>query len=598
MIENAIERIEVLAYAVRDETAATLAHELAEQLPRGELNVLVVGQFKRGKSSLINALLGADVMPTGALPITGVASVIRYGEKPRIEVFFRDQTQARIVSGADLALYVSEQHNPVNRLGVDRVEVSWPSKALRGLALFDTPGIGSTYTHNTAAAHATLPRADAAVLVVGPDPPIGAEELQYARDIVASSEHLFVVLNKSDIAGAALPELVQFTRAAIEQIVGERQDVDVMALSATRAREAQRDGEEDAKFARFVSSLRSFVEDQGGTTRERSMRRRTQALTQRLEALVAMRSAALSLPITERLRRKSLVESALQTVDDRTRSLELMVDDDTRRLRTILEEALDAYHDRDLTRFRALAPELCNERSVQRRGERLERALGEHAAAWRDDSLELASRQLQTDAAKYGRVLGEIEASALEAGCEILRIDPGTLTPRNVEFAPANLEVATSLTPTTGLELVIGSAIELLPAPLRKPILARRYDDVLVREMDALRGKLRYSVVANLEPWRRSVRATIASSIENVRGAVLSAFGDVSAKVDASEERDLLRIRQLRQELREINAVIAERVPADAAGRSSLEVAASGVKLEARKQLRPSRSVDTIGDGA
>jgi Dynamin family len=561
MIEDAIEELEAVAAAVHDEAAATLARELRNQLPRGELNLLVVGQFKRGKSSLINALLGADVMPTGVLPVTGVATAIRYGAQARIEVFFRDQSATRIVSVDELAHYVSEQHNPVNALGVDHVEVLWPSDVIRGLALFDTPGIGSTYMHNTAAARATLPRADLAVLVVGPEPPIGAEELQYARDVVAASEHLFVVLNKSDIAGGGLAELLAFTRDAIAQIAGERQDSDVIALSATRARDAQRAGAEDPQFAELVASLRSFVANQGDATRERSMRRRTEALLQRIEALAAMRSAALSLPIAERMQRKNLVERALETVEDRARSLELMVDDDVRRLRAMLEEAIDGFHDRDLARFRSLARELSNEPSVQRRGQRLERAIAEHASAWRTDSIELAARTLQTDAQKYGRLLGQIEASALEAGCEVLHVDPGTLAPRNIEFAPANLELPASLTPTTGLELVVGSTTELLPAVLRKPMLLRRYDDLLAREMDALRGRLRYGIGRKLEPWRRSVRAIIASSIENMRSTVLSAFGDVATATDASEERNLDQIRQLEQKLRSIKAMMVERVP-------------------------------------
>ena len=471
MIEGTIERIEALAHLARDETTAALAHELAEQVPRGELNLLVVGQFKRGKSSLVNALLGADVMPTGALPLTGVATVVRYGDEPRIEVLFRHGTERREVSVDELPLYVSEQFNPANRLGVDRVEVFWPAETVRGLALFDTPGIGSTYTHNTAAARAALPRADAAVLVVGPEPPIGAEELQYARDVVASSEHLFVVLNKSDIAGSALLEILQFTRHAVNEVVGERDAVEVIPLSVTRAREAQRTGDQDAAFAAFVDSLRNFVEHQGSATRKRSVRRRAGAILGRLEVLLAMRSTALALPQIERERRRALVERALQTVNDRVRALELMVDDGVRRLRIALEEAMDRFHDRDEPRFRALAADFSKEPSSQRRAERLTRAVAEHAAAWRKEAVEQASRQLQLDAAKYGRLLGEIEASALEAGCEILSVDVGELAPRNIEFAPAKLDLIASLMPTTGLEVLVAFAIDLLPTPLREPIL-------------------------------------------------------------------------------------------------------------------------------
>lgn len=559
MIERVVEQIEALAYTLRDETAGMLAHELAEQLPRAELNLLVVGQFKRGKSSLINALLSADAMPTGALPVTGVATVIRYGEVRQIEVLFRHQADRCNIPVDDLPLYVSEQYNPANRLGVERVDVFWPSETIQGLAVFDTPGIGSTYKHNTAAAHATLPRADAAILVAGPEPPIGAEELQYARDVVASSEHLFVVLNKSDIAGNALLEILQFTRAAIEEVVGERDDVEVVPLSATRAREAQREGGEDAAFAGFVESLRSFVEHRGGVTRERSIRRRARALLQRLDTLLAMRDTALALPGAERERRKTLVERALQTVDDRVRSLELMVDDDVRRLRLALEEAMDSFYDRDESSFRSLGGELAKEPSAHRRDERLQRTVAERASVWRKDAVEQASRRLQSDAEKYGRLLGEIEASALEAGCNVLRVDASTLTPRHVKFAPAELELVASLMPTTGLELIVAYLIDLLPAPMRVPVLKRRYDEVLGRELDALRGKLRYGIAHDLEHWRRSARTTISSSIEGTRGAVLAVFGELASETYTSRETELTRVRELRAEVRSLREEIEAR---------------------------------------
>lgn len=557
-MERVIERIEALAAALGDETTATLAHEIAEQLPSGELNVLVVGQFKRGKSSLINALLRADVMPTGALPVTGVATAIRFGRQGGAAVFFRQRSAPQDIRVDDLPLYVTEQHNPANCLGVERVEVLWPSEAIRGLALFDTPGIGSTYTHNTAAARATLPRADAAILVVGPEPPIGAEEIQYARDVVAASEYLFVVLNKSDLAGEALPEILEFTREAVEQAIGHRQDLHVVPMSATRARDAQNVGAEDASFAGFTSSLRKFVERQGDATRERSIRRRVLVLVARLDTLLTMRSAVLGLPGAERESRKELVKQALQMIDDRVRLLELTVDDDIRRICVAAEEAMDAFYERDEPRFRSLAMQLSAERSGQMRSERVERAVAERAEIWRKDAASRASQQLERDAAKYGRLLGEVEASALEAGCDVLQIDASTLTPRSIEFAPAKVELVSSLTPTTGLEIIISNAIELMPSPLRKLILRRHYDDLLARALDALRGKMRYAISRDLEPWRRSARITITSVVANVRRAVLNAFDKISTDAVASEEDELRYVGQLQRELLEIRTALED----------------------------------------
>lgn len=538
-----------LAETIGDDTAATLARELTDQLPRGELNLLVVGQFKRGKSTLVNALLGDDVMPTGALPITGVVTAIRYGRDRTIDVFLRREPEARRITVDELPLYVSERFNPKNRLGVDRVEVSWPSERIRGFALFDTPGVGSTFEHNTTTARAALPRADAAILVVGPEPPIGAEELQYAGEVVAQSENLFVALNKSDIAGDALQEVLDFTSGAIARVLGDDVGVDVIPLSATRAREAQRDAREDESFARFAETLNRFVTEQGLETRERSARRRALAIIARLETLVAMRGEALSLPRVERERRRASVVRALQALDDRVRSLELMVDDDVRRLRIALEENMDRLHDRDSPVFCAFAPELARMPSPRDRAAQLELLVSSRARAWREEAIERASRELHDDAAKYARLLAELELAAFEAGCQVLHVDGGALAPRTIEFAPAKLDLIASLTPTTGLEVLIAFVVDLLPSSLRRPILKCRYDRILASELDALRGKLRYGAAHDLEPWRRSVRMTISDSIERTRRAVLEAFGELSARAEVPEESELQHVSALQREL-------------------------------------------------
>lgn len=102
--------------------------------------------------------------------------------------------------------------------------------------------------------------------------------------------------------------------------------------------------------------------------------------------------------------------------------------------------------------------------------------------------------------------------------------------------------------------MIVAYAIDLMPAPFRKSILRRRYDDLLAHAFDALRGKLRYAITHDLEPWRRSAHVTIASAVENVRRAVLSAFDKIETDGDASEQRESQRVTQLQRELLDIRA--------------------------------------------
>ena len=97
---------------------------LLDRLDAARLRVLVVGEAKRGKSTLINALLGRDVLPSGVTPLTAVATTVRYGDDPRIEVAFLDGHQEKHPLTA-LADFVTEVRNPRNKRLVAGVTATW-----------------------------------------------------------------------------------------------------------------------------------------------------------------------------------------------------------------------------------------------------------------------------------------------------------------------------------------------------------------------------------------------------------------------------------------------------------------------------------------
>jgi ribosome biogenesis GTPase A len=114
-----------------------LLKKLAGQL----FNVVVVGEFKRGKTTFVNALLGADVLPVAVVPLTSIVTAVTWGEEARAEVSFLDgRTESVPVEG--LSRYVTERGNPGNGLGVDRAVLYYPAEELRdGVFLVDTPGV-------------------------------------------------------------------------------------------------------------------------------------------------------------------------------------------------------------------------------------------------------------------------------------------------------------------------------------------------------------------------------------------------------------------------------------------------------------------------
>jgi hypothetical protein len=179
---------------------------LAERLRQGQLQLAVVGQFKRGKSTLLNAILGANVLPSAVTPLTAIPTFIRGGLQLGLHTVRtnggREDLNANSAEDlcALLAARVTEKENPHNQFGYQRVDVLIDAPLLHeGIVLIDTPGVGSTFRHNTDTARAALPECDMALFVVSPDPPITEVELLYLRELQAVTSNIVIVLNKIDL---------------------------------------------------------------------------------------------------------------------------------------------------------------------------------------------------------------------------------------------------------------------------------------------------------------------------------------------------------------------------------------------------------------
>jgi Dynamin family len=179
--------------------------ELRDRLQERRLRVLVAGEAKRGKSTLVNALLGWPVLPSGVTPVTALATVVRYGRDEGVLAVFQDG-RAESHSLSDLNDLVTEKGNPGNRRGLASVTVTVDAPVLaRGVELVDTPGTGSVHAHNTAEADLALETMDAAVFVLTADPPVSASERDLMARVSRLSVSMFVILNKADYLSAGAP---------------------------------------------------------------------------------------------------------------------------------------------------------------------------------------------------------------------------------------------------------------------------------------------------------------------------------------------------------------------------------------------------------
>ncbi|WP_035589497.1 dynamin family protein [Hippea jasoniae] len=234
-----------------------------EKLTQEHFNLVIIGQFKRGKSTFINALLGEKIVPSSILPLTSIVTIISYNPEKYAVVKFMDKSTKQIPVD-EVSIYVTEKHNPENKLNVKEVWVYHPSEYLKkGIRIVDTPGIGSVFKHNTDVAYNFLPYCDAAIFVMSPDPPLGEAEIEFLKNAKAYTEKFFFVLNKIDIVSEdELQEVVEFNRNLLKEYT--KRDVKIYPVSAKEALEAKlnKDSQklESSNIKQIETDLDRFIE--------------------------------------------------------------------------------------------------------------------------------------------------------------------------------------------------------------------------------------------------------------------------------------------------------------------------------------------------
>lgn len=297
---EALGRIAAISGELGAEGIAIEANELAERVSEGRFYVACVGQFKRGKSTLLNALVGEPVLPAGITPVTAVPTVIRFGDRHGARVR-STKGDWKWISLTDLEQYVSEEHNPENARGIEGVEVFVPSPLLAtGMCLVDTPGLGSVFSGNTATTQAFIPHIDAAVVVIGADPPISGEELALVEAVARHVHDIHIVLNKSDrVTDAERGAAGNFARKMLESRLQRPVDViyEVSALEQLVRRGPERD------WGKFIAALEDLVEQSGRGLIRSAAERGVRRLGEQLLAIINEEREALRRPIEDSERR-------------------------------------------------------------------------------------------------------------------------------------------------------------------------------------------------------------------------------------------------------------------------------------------------------
>lgn len=513
------------------------ARELSARVSEGRFYVACVGQFKRGKSTLINALIGQPVLPTGYIPVTAVPTVIRFGANLHGRYRASDGS-SREIAASELKHYVTEEFNPENKEGVQGAELFVPSPLLAsGMCIVDTPGLGSVFTGNTAATQAFIPHIDAALVVVGADPPLAGEELTLVEAVARQAPDLILVLNKADrTTGAERAAAADFTR----QLLQKRLRREIGPLFQVSAQERLENCGPERDWKRLVEALERLVDDSGRQLVRAACDRGFLRLSEQLLAIVSEERDALQRPITESERR---IAAMKQTIAEAERSLQqlsflfmaeqqrlsdVFVDRHKLFLASVLPQANQEFGQALQSIPRQLGPSY--RRSLMHEAQAIARR---HVAPWLRVEQEDAEREYRTAAFRFVAMGNDFLKKLSGAGIPELTRIPHALDPEagfrvRSKFAFIDfIEVAQPASPLRWLaDLVLG----------------------LVGSHQVIQNDARQFLVRLLETNSTRVQSDILDRIQESRARLEVEIRKLLHEVSRIAEQALLRARKLKED--------------------------------------------------
>lgn len=321
--------------------------ELRDKIRTNTFNLVVVGQFKRGKTSLINALLGIDILPVAVVPLTSIVTIMTYGEALRIKVYLNDDRVAEI-KPESLADYVTEKGNPKNVKNVREVVLTYPSPYLKdGVRLIDTPGVGSIYQHNTDVAYQYLPKSDAALFLLSVDQPMSKAELDFLKDVKEYSNKIFFLLNKADyLRESDLNESIEFSKNALREAMGS--EVKLFPVSARLALEGSLAKSDEmvrkSLLPVFTDELHRFLMEEKGNVLLLSAANNLLRMLSQAKLELELELKSLTTPLEELKEKLRAFEDKKRETELEKQDFDILLDGESKRLlKNVLDEDLDRF---------------------------------------------------------------------------------------------------------------------------------------------------------------------------------------------------------------------------------------------------------------
>lgn len=328
----------------KEETIKQIA-QLFDRVASNSVTIMVCGEFKRGKSSIVNAIVGEHICPVDDCITTSSVSLIKYGAKPRVVRHFLNVDNKVVTESVNIeSIEKFSKGSSINTDNTILLEIEIPNEKLKsGLAILDTPGIGGLDPRHLSLTTFALTKADCVFFVADAQEPISASELSFIKDKISPfGTNIKVILNKIDLlTDAEVLSLVKDTQAKVKANC-EAAAIDVIPTSIYQWQLYTLTKEEDYLTASNIKSLEKGISEARMLFKSSLLpviKKSIQTAISEIKAVYNEQLSAISDPNPEMI--KAFQEQGKEIANAK-RELEQPNSKFNRELSTILEDAQNA----------------------------------------------------------------------------------------------------------------------------------------------------------------------------------------------------------------------------------------------------------------
>ena len=545
-IANQIQNLKQIA---EDSNQKTLVKELETLFLKHReerFYVAILGLFKRGKSSIINALLNQEVLPSAVIPVTSIITLIEHSDRTAAEIYFSNGD----ILPADISRiddYVSEEKNPENEKGIDFVKIFHPAAILKNMLLVDTPGIGSVLPHNSETTQSFIPKIDTALYVLSADIPITQTDIDFIKELKQEVPKLLFVLNKMDLLNETdLQKMIHHNLSALNKIMDISHD-EMITISAKFFDKPQ--GNMNQLSSRLVELARSEKKE----LLEQSVFKRYEFLRNGLKNEIQFILKMTLMPLNELEEKKNMLQSSVKIMTQQKEEFESIMDGKIKSLQKYIRQTINEEAQLLTETVNQQINEISNteEQHILRLNETLKSLLFTKLETIKE-TLEEKTKDSFKDlliqtAGKSESFLNEL-SNNLDT---YLGMDFNLISEKfDLDiYTSFYLTVRTSTNSQTWQSPILH---RFLPAYIRKKYLKKKlqdqYKEIIIRDTSSIGYDLQYKIQESFRKFNYDLNSQLKELLENLRTKIDDTIASKKRNEQASEEE----IKKLQEKINEI----------------------------------------------